>query len=44
MALPIAGYYAVTIPMVKSATYAIATFFIVGSIVAGFRSWLGNRK
>ncbi len=44
MALPIAGYYAVTIPMVKSATYAIATFFIVGSIVAGFRSWLSNRQ
>lgn len=44
MALPIAGYYAVTIPMVKSVTYGIAAFFIVGSIVAGIRSWLGNRK
>ena len=43
-ALPVAGYYAVSIPMVKSATYAIATFFIVGSIVAGIRSWLGNRQ
>lgn len=44
MALPIAGYYAVTIPMVKSVTYAIATFFIVGSIVAGIKSWLNNRQ
>lgn len=44
MALPIAGYYAVTIPVVKSATYAIATFFIVGSIVAGIKSWISNRQ
>lgn len=44
MALPIAGYYAVAIPMVKSITYAIATFFIVGSIVAGIKSWLSNRQ
>ena len=42
--LTLAGYYAVTVPAVKSATYAIATFFIVGSIVAGVRSWLRNRK
>jgi membrane-associated protein len=44
MALPIAGYYAVTIPAVKSTTYGIATFFIVGSIVAGIRSWFGNKN
>lgn len=42
--LPVAGYYAVTIPAVKSVTYAIATFFIVGSIVAGVRSWWTNRE
>lgn len=42
--LPVAGYYAVTIPAVKSVTYAIATFFIVGSIVAGIRSWWSNRQ
>lgn len=42
--LTLAGYYAVTVPAVKSATYAIATFFIVGSIVAGIRSWLRNRQ
>ncbi len=43
VALPLAGYYAVTIPAVRTVTYAIATFFIVGSIVAGVRSWLSNR-
>lgn len=43
VALPLAGYYAVTIPAVRTVTYAIATFFIVGSIVAGVRSWLANR-
>lgn len=42
--LPVAGYYAVTIPAVKSVTYAIATFFIFGSIVAGVRSWWTNRE
>ncbi len=43
VALPLAGYYAVTIPAVRTVTYAIAAFFIVGSIVAGVRSWLANR-
>jgi len=42
--LTLAGYYAATIPAVKTGSYAIATFFIVGSIVAGIRSWLTNRK
>lgn len=42
--LTLAGYYAATIPAVKSGSYAIATFFIVGSIVAGIRSWMTNRK
>ena len=42
--LTLAGYYAATIPAVKTGSYAIATFFIVGSIIAGIRSWLGNRK
>lgn len=42
--LSLAGYYAATIPTVKTGSYAIATFFIVGSIIAGIRSWLGNRK
>lgn len=42
--LSLAGYYAATIPAVKTGSYAIATFFIIGSIIAGIRSWLGNRK
>jgi len=42
--LTLTGYYAATIPAVKSGAYAIATFFIVGSIFAGIRSWLRNRK
>ena len=42
--LTLAGYYAATIPAVKTGSYAIATFFIVGSIVAGFRSWLKNKN
>ena len=42
--LTVAGYYAATIPAVKTGSYAIATFFIVGSIVAGIRSWMHNKK
>ena len=42
--LTLAGYYAATIPAVKTGSYAIATFFIVGSIVPGLRSWMNNRK
>jgi len=42
--LSLAGYYAATIPAVKTGSYAIATFFIVGSIIEGIRSWLSNRK
>ncbi len=42
--LTLAGYYAYTIPAVKTASYSIAVFFIIGSLVAGLRSWLRNRK
>jgi membrane-associated protein len=42
--LTLAGYYSSTVPAVKSASYGIATFFILGSIIAGFRSWLRNRN
>ena len=42
--LTLAGYYAVTIPAVKTGSYAIAMFFIIGSLVAGIRSWWSNRK
>jgi len=42
--LTMTGYYAATIPAVKSDAYGIAIFFIVGSVVAGLRSWWGNRQ
>jgi membrane-associated protein len=42
--LTMAGYYAASIPAVKNASYAIAIFFIVSSLVAGLRTWLRNRK
>ena len=42
--ITLTGFYAATIPAVKSGAYAIATFFIVGSIVAGLRTWLADRN
>lgn len=42
--LTVAGYFAASIPAVKNASYAIAGFFILASIVAGLRTWLKNRK
>jgi membrane-associated protein len=42
--LTLAGYYAATIPAVKNASYGIAAFFILASIIAGLRSWLKNRR
>lgn len=41
--LTVTGYFAASIPAVKNASYAIAIFFIVASIVAGVRNWLKNR-
>ncbi|NBU31709.1 MAG: DedA family protein [Actinobacteria bacterium] len=42
--LTLTGYYSATIPAVNKAAYAIATFFIAGSILAGLRSWWRNRS
>jgi membrane-associated protein len=42
--LTLAGYYAASIPAVKNASYGIAAFFILASLIAGLRSWLKNRK
>ena len=42
--LTLAGYYAATIPAVKTGSYAIATFFIVGSIVAGIFGYATPKK
>ena len=44
MGLTITGYFAATIPAVKNASYGIAAFFVLASIVAGVRNWLKNRK
>lgn len=42
--LTLAGYYSASIPAVKNASYAIAGFFIVASLIAGIRVWLRNRR
>lgn len=42
--LTVAGYFAASIPAVKNASYAIAAFFVIASIIAGVRSWVINRK
>lgn len=42
--LTTAGYFAASIPAVKNASYGIAIFFIVASLVAGLRTWLKNHK
>lgn len=42
--LSVCGYYSASIPAVKNASYLIAAFFIVASLVAGFRVWLINRR
>jgi len=42
--LTLTGFYAATIPTVKSGAYAIASFFIIGSVVAGLHSWISNRR
>ena len=42
--LTVTGYFAASIPAVKNASYAIAGFFILASLIAGVRVWLKNRK
>lgn len=38
--ITLAGYYAATLPWVKTSSYAIAAFFITASIVSGFVNYL----
>ncbi|MEN9687701.1 MAG: hypothetical protein RL381_713 [Actinomycetota bacterium] len=38
--ITLAGYYAATLPWVKTSSYAIATFFICASIVSGILNYL----
>lgn len=42
--LSMAGYFAASIPFVKNASYLLAAFFIVASVIAGIRSWYKNRS
>ena len=42
--LTVCGYFSATIPAVKNASYLIAGFFVLASLIAGFRVWLINRR
>jgi membrane-associated protein len=42
--ITLAGFYAATIPLVKSSSYAIAAFFIAGSIISMFVNYRRNSK
>lgn len=42
--LTVCGYFSATIPAVKNASYLIAGFFVLASLIAGFRVWLMNRR
>ncbi|MFC5928721.1 DedA family protein [Cryobacterium melibiosiphilum] len=42
--LTLTGYYAASIPGVKSAAYVIAGVFIAASIVFGYRTWRADRR
>ena len=42
--ITLAGFYAANFPWVKTSSYAIATFFIVGSIVSGIVNYSRHRR
>jgi len=42
--ITLTGYCAATIPWVKTSSYAIAAFFILGSLVSGFVNYLRHRR
>lgn len=42
--ITLAGYYSATIPWVKSSSYAIATFFIAGSLISSVAGYLRRRR
>jgi membrane-associated protein len=42
--LTLVGYFAASIPQVKVAAYIIGGFFILASLVFGFRTWLADRR
>jgi membrane-associated protein len=42
--ITLSGYYAATIPWVKTSSYAIAAFFIIGSIVSGIVNYSRRQR
>jgi len=42
--ITLAGYYAATLPWVKSSSYAIAAFFIIASVVSSLVGYLRHRR
>lgn len=42
--ITLTGYYAATIPLVKTSSYAIAAFFILGSLVSALVNYLRHRR
>ncbi len=42
--ITLAGYYAATLPWVKSSSYAIAAFFITASVVSSLVNYLRHRR
>ena len=42
--ITLAGYYAATLPWVKSSSYAIAAFFITASLVSALVNYLRHRR
>lgn len=42
--ITVAGYFAASIPAVKTATYAIAIVCIAASVIAGVRAWRADRR
>ena len=42
--ITLAGYYAATLPWVKTSSYAIAAFFITASVVSSLANYLRHRR
>ena len=42
--ITLAGYYAATLPWVKTSSYAIAAFFITASVVSSLMNYLRHRR
>ena len=42
--ITLAGYYAATLPWVKTSSYGIAAFFITASVVSSLVNYLRHRR